>query len=227
MFTSSWLRLLKKRFPEGLGRRSGIRGRASRASQHVARRSFQPRVEILEVRLVPTISLLVGPDINITTSAANEAETSIALDPTNANNLFAIDTLTYQGHYSTDGGQTWKNSNMTGFASPPLHDAQAVWDSFGNLFVTELGTSAAVEVGISSNGGASFSSVSVIAGTTNSDQPTLATGPSGVAGTPGAVWVSWENGGNILAAGAAVNGLGSMGAFGAAETAPGSTNGDF
>src|SRR5713101_1364549 len=148
MFTNSWLRLLKKRFPEGLGRRSGIRGRASRASQHVARRSFQPRVEILEVRLVPAISLLVGPDINITKSAANEAETSIALNPTNANNLFAIDTLTYQGHYSTDGGKTWNNSNMAGFTTGSGNDAQAIWDSFGNLFVSRLGTGANVEIGV-------------------------------------------------------------------------------
>src|SRR5260370_14234466 len=153
MFTSSWLRLLQKRFSEGLGRRSGIRGRASRASQPVARRSFQPRVEILEVRLVPAISLLVGADINITKSAANEAETSIALNPTNANNLFAIDTLTYQGRYSTDGGVTWPLSNMAGFTSAGANDAQAVWDSFGNLFVTRMGTGKHVQVGISTNGG--------------------------------------------------------------------------
>ena len=56
---------------------------------------------------------------------------------------------------------------------------------------------------------------------------TLAVGPSGVAGIPGAVWVSYELGGNILASGAAVNGLGLVGAFSAPETAPGSTNGDY
>jgi hypothetical protein len=189
---------------------------------------FRTQLELLEDRRLLTIGFLVGPDINITKSAANEAETTIAINPANTNNLFAIDTNTYQGRYSTDGGQTWLLSNMAGFTSAPAHDAQAVWDSFGNLFVTRMGTGKQVEVGISSNGGASFSSVQIIPGSAgNTDQPTLAVGPSGVAGTPGAVWVSYEQSAVIKASGAAVNGLGLVGAFIAPETAPGSTNGDF
>src|SRR5207248_8788646 len=136
--------------------------------------------------MYPASTLLVGPDINITKSAFNETETSIAVNPTNAQNLFAIDTNSYQGNYSTDGGVTWKLSNMAGFTQGKGNDAQAVWDSFGNLFVTRLGTATQVEVGSSSDGGASFSSVQIISGTngSNTDQPTLATGASGVAGTP-------------------------------------------
>src|SRR5262249_54454338 len=137
MLTNSWLRGLRKRFLNSCDQRP--KGR---------RRSACLELEGLEDRLVPTISLLVGPDINITQSAANEAETSIALNPTNANNLFAIDTNTYQGHYSTDGGKIWKNSNMAGFTSGGFNDAQAVWDSFGNLFVTRMGTGRQIEVGI-------------------------------------------------------------------------------
>jgi hypothetical protein len=204
------------------------RRRAVRASELLAS-SFKPEVERLEGRVLLSITLLVGPDINITKSTANEAETSIAVNPTNTQNLFAIDTNTYQGRYSTNGGGTWNTSNMAGFTTGGGNDTQAIWDSFGNLFVTRLGTGTQVEVGISSNGGASFSTVRVISGTNggNTDQPTLAAGPSGMGGTPGAVWVSWEQGANILAAGAAVNGLGMLGTFGAPETAPGSGNGDF
>src|SRR4051812_44940353 len=110
-------------------------------------------LEALEQRQLLSVSLLVGPNINITKSNTNEAETTIASNPTNINNLFAIDTNTYQGHYSTNGGQTWTNSNMAGFTSSGANDAQAVWDSFGNLFVTRMGTTKQIEVGVSSDGG--------------------------------------------------------------------------
>ncbi len=204
-----------------VSRRARIRGRARRAPQLLGRRHFTPGVELLEARTLLTIGYLVGPDINITKSAANEAETTIAINPANANNLFAIDTNTYQGRYSTDGGQNWLLSNMAGFTSASGHDAQAVWDSFGNLFVSRMGTGMQVEVGISSNGGASFSSVQVIAGSAgNTDQPTLAVGPSGVVGTPGAVWVSYEQDAVIKASGAAVNGLGLEGAFSRRRRSP-------
>src|SRR5206468_6086452 len=118
---------------------------------------------------------------------------------------------------------------MAGFTQGKGNDGQAVWDSSGNLLVSRLGTGTQVEVGISSDGGATFSSVQIISGTNNSntDQPTLATGPSGVAGTPGAVWVSYEQGALILASGASVSGLGTVGTFGTPETAGGSTNGDY
>jgi hypothetical protein len=204
-------------------------GATARRASRLLRSCFEPAVERLEARWLFAITLSVGSDINITKSSANEAETSIAVNPTSAQDLFAIDTNTYQGHYSTDGGATWNNSNMAGFTSSGFNDAQAVWDSFGNLFVTRMGNTKQIEVGISGNGGASFSSVQIISGTPggNNDQPTLATGPSGVAGTPGAVWVSYEQSGNILAAGAAVNGLGSLGTFNAPETAPGSGSGDY
>src|SRR5437868_6685152 len=182
------------------------RHRPIRSRPSESRRRFRPCIEVLETRTVPTTSLLVGANANITKSGANEAETTIAINPTNPNNLFAIDTNTYQGRYSTTGAQgPWNLSNMAGFTPSGLHDAQAVWDRFGNLFVTRLGAATVVEVGISSNGGASFSSVQSIAGSAGTDQPTLAVGPSGVVGIPGAIWVSYELGGNILASGAAVS----------------------
>ena len=82
------------------------RGRPAPSGPLQWRQRYRPRLEFLEDRIAPATSLLVGPDINITKSTANEAETSIALNPTNPNNLFAIDTATFQGRYSTDGGGT-------------------------------------------------------------------------------------------------------------------------
>jgi hypothetical protein len=178
--------------------------------------------------------LTVGPPLNITKSAANEAETSISVNPNNTNALFEIDTNTQQGRYSSDGGLSWNLSNMAGFAindnpasvTPFVGDTQTAWDRFGNLFLTQFGAGDDVEVGISTDGGASFT-VKTVPGSTKIDQPSIAVGPSGVVGTPGAVWVSYAQGGTIQASGAAVNGLGLVGAFSAPETAPGSTNGDF
>jgi hypothetical protein len=50
------------------------------------------------------------------------------------------------------------------------------------------------------------------------DQPTIAVGPSNVAGQ-GSVWITWNNGSNF-AAGATVTGLGAIGAFTSAMTVP-------
>src|SRR5437588_12263012 len=42
-------------------------------------------------------SLIVGPNLNITKSSANNAETTIAINPLNPNNLFADDTWAVMG----------------------------------------------------------------------------------------------------------------------------------
>jgi hypothetical protein len=183
------------------------------------------KLELLEDRLAPSGGLTVGPNLDITKTAANEAETTISVNPKNTNQLFEIDTLTDQGRFSTDGGVTWNLSNMAGFTST-IGDTQTAWDRFGNLYLTQFGAGLDIEVGISTDGGATFASVRTITGSGGSDQPSIAVGP-GSAGNLGSVWVSYEQGGVIKASGAGVNGLGAVGAFSAAQTAPGSTNGDF
>jgi hypothetical protein len=196
------------------------------------RRSRRLELERLEDRIVPTsASLLVGPNVDITQASGNEAESTISINPTNPNNLFECDTLSDVGHYSTDGGATWKVSDLSAF---PSHagigaDVQTTWDSFGNLFLTQFGTAARdIVVGRSSDGGATFKDVRTIV-TTSSDQPSIAFGPSGAAGIPEAVWISVNTGANndIVAAGAPVMGFDNVGAFSAPVALTGSSPGDF
>src|SRR5438132_6361741 len=78
-------------------------------------------------------SVTVGPNINITKSSANNAEVTIAVNPLNPNNLFADDTWTTVGRYSTNAGATWQNSNLSALGST-IGDCSASWDKFGNLF---------------------------------------------------------------------------------------------
>jgi hypothetical protein len=99
----------------------------------------------------------------------------------------------------------------------------AAFDSFGNLYLVRFGVSESIVVGLSTNLGATFSLL--FQTTTGNDQPSVAVGPSSVAGQ-GSVWISYSTSSSSLAArGASVTGLGSIGSFIAAETA--TTLGDF
>jgi serine-aspartate repeat-containing protein C/D/E len=189
------------------------------------RRSFRPAVELLEARVVPSWAT-VGPNVNVTRATGNQSETTIAINPTNTLNLFASDTWANKVRYSTDGGATWQNSNVSAIPAS-IGDVQAAWDQFGNLFFTRINTTGTIEVARSSDGGASFKDPRTIANSSGADQPSIAVGPSGVAGVAGSVWVSFTDGSNqLVAAGAPVNGFDSVGAFNAPEVAPG-PGGDF
>ena len=160
----------------------------------------------------------VGPNVNITKLSGNQAESTISINPTNPLNLFESDTLSTQGHFSTDGGTTWQTSNMSALP-PSIGDVQTTWDSFGNLFLTQLGPGLDIIVARSSDGGATFKDVRTVV-TASSNQPSIAVGPSGVAGIPEAVWISVNSTGNaIVAAGAPVSGFDTVGAFGAPRNA--------
>lgn len=68
---------------------------------------------------------------------------------------------------------------------------------------------------MSTDGGANFTSLTSFSGSV--DQPTVVTGD---VGTTSVVWVVWNSSGNMVARGAPVTGLGSVGAFVAQQTAP-------
>jgi hypothetical protein len=188
-------------------------------------RSRRLELERLEDRVVPSANLVVGPNVDITQLKGNEAETTISINPTNPKNLFEDDTITTAGHYSTDGGVTWKASNMSALPSS-LGDVQSTWDSFGNLFLTEFGANSTVILARSSDGGATFKDVRTVI-TDSVDQPSLAFGPSGVAGIPEAIWVDAADPttNSIVAAGAPVMGLDNVGTFSAPIVLPGSNYG--
>src|SRR5205085_8281318 len=92
--------------------------------------------------------------------------------------------------YTMNGGATWTHGTVA--TSAACCDGQAVWDTFGNLFLVYLNSSVTqVNLIVSTNGGVSFGSPITVgtgpAGTV--DQPSIAVGS-------GSVWVDWNNNGD-------------------------------
>lgn len=168
-------------------------------------------------------TLIMGTNLNVTKLSGNQTETTIAINPLNPQNLFVAannGTFPTPGifRYSTNGGATWFASDVTTLPTACCDEASA-WDNFGNLFVTYLtviGSTAAV--GLSTNGGASFALL--FQSTNNIDQPSIAVGPGG-AYAPGSVWLTFAGPSGLTVHSAAVNGFGSVGAFGGEQIAPG------
>jgi hypothetical protein len=168
------------------------------------------------------VTLSVGPNINITKSSGNNAEECIAINLVNPLNLFASETWLLATKYSTDGGMTWNNSNLSALPTSQ-GDVSAAFDNFGNLFLVRFGTSYRVAVGLSTDGGASFSLLYQTPDS-NNDQPSVTTGP-GLLPSQGSVWITYNTTADtFVARGAAVAGLGVVGSFSAAQTAG---TGDF
>jgi hypothetical protein len=169
------------------------------------------------------VTLSVGPNVNISKSFENNAEECIAINPRNPLNLFVSDTWALMTRYSLDGGITWNDSDTSALPASDA-DVSAAFDNFGNLYLVRFGTSLRLVVGLSTNGGKTFS-LQYQTPDINLDQPSIMTGPSAVAGQR-SVWINYTtSSGNQVARGAAVTGLGTIGAFSAAQTA--ATNGDY
>lgn len=214
---------------------------------------------VLCLGMAPTaVRATVLPPVNISKLAGFQAETTIAIDPTNTNRMFAASNIgTGNGMfaaYSTDGGVTWAYTDPVdkvigdgaGTAdNVPLAccDPVAVFDRFGNLYLAYLSSGIAVRVVVSTNGGQSFTgtnfadvdyaNINVKGKSTFSvsekeqkgggddpddvinqsgDQPTIVTGPSFFAGEA-SVWISWNGGGVIRAAGTRASALGAITPF--------------
>ncbi len=181
-----------------------------------------------------------GPDINTSQKAGADSECSIAKNPANPLQLFASCNTASAGIFaarSVDGGDTWVYPDATdktiadgdaGQGAAACCDPTLAWDSFGNLYVTYLanlvsGSSPSVETLLSTDGGQTFSNIGSFAGG-SMDQPTIVAQNTTAAGAPVAVWIVWNQSGTLRARGAAVTGLGAVGAFNALQTIPG-TNG--
>src|SRR3982751_1738338 len=158
------------------------------------------------------------PVVNVSIRAGNESESFVVVNPTNTNNLVAMSNLASANSIfravSTDGGATWTRGTIaTGVA---CCDAQAAWDTFGNLFVVYINNSVnQINVINSTDGGVTFSAPLTV-GTGSVDQPSIAVGN-------GSVWVDWNSSGSMVARGAPVTGLGVFGPFTAAKTIPSGT----
>jgi hypothetical protein len=165
------------------------------------------------------IVVTVGPNVNVSATTGNQAEASIALDPSNTQRLFVASNRGSTAAVSTNGGTSWTRFSVGGAGGLPASccDNVAVFDQFGNLFLVYINSAQnQVVLALSTNGGqpGSFTLLQTI-DTGNIDQPTVAVGA-------GSVWVTWWRGGTIMARGAPVTGLGAVGTFTAAQAALGS-----
>ncbi|MEO8502385.1 MAG: Ig-like domain repeat protein [Acidobacteriota bacterium] len=171
-----------------------------------------------------------GTDRNVSKMANYQNECAIAKNPTNKLQLFASCNNSTGGLFaarSTDGGATWTYPDAdktiadgdAGQGPAACCDPALAWDTFGNLFITYLTNANTVETLLSTDAGLTFSNL-VSLGSGNVDQPS-------VAAAAGAVWVVWNQSNQMRASGAAVTGLGVVGAFGAMQTIPGTTGCSF
>jgi hypothetical protein len=220
---------LTTRFSHGVGHAA----RSRRPSRTAPRNTSQLRLEALETRTLLDVSLSVGNNVLVHPKSSNQSESSIAINPTNPLNLFAIandaSSSLLLANYSMNGGATWMASDVTGLPRACC-DAQTAWDSFGNLFVTYIsrGGEAIITI-MSTDGGQTFTVINTTSG--NIDQPAIAVGPSNFGDGTGSVWISYENfdanfgHGAICVKGAVVTGLGAVTSFIAAKRAPGSDEG--
>jgi hypothetical protein len=158
-----------------------------------------------------------GPVVNISARHDNQAETTIAINPTNPDNIVAFSNEQSANAIfracSFDGGLTWAGDDILFGA---CCDGQAVFDSFGNLFLVDIGSfGGRVDVVVSTDGGLTFPT-SIAMNSSGADQPSIAVGD-------GSVWVDWNLNGSMVARGARVTGLGQIGPFGLPQTIPGAS----
>ncbi len=176
-----------------------------------------------------------NPDVNTSQLANYQNECAIIKNPTNHTELFAACNHAGAGIFaarSTNHGVTWTYPDATDRTladGDPLQgplsccDPTLAWDSFGNLYFGYLDSTAAnVVILISTDSGQNFTTLVTFAGSV--DQPTVVAADT-TAGT--AVWVVWNQSGTMRARGAAVTGLGAVGAFGALQTIPNTGNCSF
>jgi hypothetical protein len=194
---------------------------------------------------ISPLEATVGPVVNATHELGNQAEEAIATNPLNPNQVVIEANeadLLGNGFFgvsvsaSTDGGATFQTRTVgAGGDNLPLSagDPTLTWDKFGNLFMGYIdGSLGAVDILMSTNGGASFTPVVSIPGTGATpltDQPTLVTGP-GPGGQGGSLWVSFNDAGgtgDLTVTGAQVLGPGRVGSFLPLFFVPNSVNGNF
>src|SRR6266481_5982594 len=187
---------------------------------------FAMSLMALPVRAGPPSTLT---NIDVSQLSNNESEETIAVNPTNPNNIVIVTNVVVPAAgmfaaVSLDGGSSWAtriigNNDNLGAA---CCDPSLSFDEFGNLFLTYLfNVGNTVPIALSTDGGLSFNSIANIAKPAGSktqtsderrglfrfvDQPTIAAGK-------GEVWVVFNGGGPMVATGAPVTGFGEVGSF--------------
>lgn len=163
-------------------------------------------------------------DIDLSQKSGSDSECAISKNPANGNQLFAFCNTASSGMFaarSTDGGASWIYPDPIdktivdgdpGQGPSACCDPTLAWDTFGNLFITYIdsGVSNIVTI-LSTDGGATFGNLASFSGSV--DQPTVVAANTSAVGAPVAVWIVWNQSGSMVARGAAVTGLGAIGAF--------------
>ena len=184
----------------------------------------------------------VSENIDVSQRLGNESEEAIAVNPTNPNNIVIFTNIAegVNGMFlavSFDGGTTW-NRRIVGEGNDVFGDTccdpSVAFDEYGNLFVSYLyNVENTVPILLSTDGGLTFDLIAKIAKPVES-----LISPSGaerhglfryvdqetITAAEGEVWVAFNAGGPMVAAGAPVTGLGEVGDFSGAQLAPGTNN---
>ena len=184
-----------------------------------------------------------GP-VDASKLSGNESETAVAVNPTDPDNVVIVSNRESGSglvrSYSTDGGATWTTGVIAngGELGHACCDGTLSWDEFGNLFLGYLSDDNfnVVPVAVSVDGGRTFRLVQNVDPGPNPRRHATAANRRGIEGSgvdqptlvagEGMLWVVW-NGGSMKASGAAVTGLGQIGAFSAAQVAPGTSGCSF
>src|SRR5439155_21366457 len=200
---------------------------------------------ISQVSGVLAASLTAGPNVDISGFADNEAETTVAVNPANPNNVVVISNFqtadALMESVSFDGGATW-SARMIANGSDDLGVAccepNAAFDQYGNFFLVYLDLRAKkVQTAYSTDGGLTLQFLATLDHSDRSnpmangkkwgagaDQPSLATG----AGGTWFVYKMFSSGGQLLQVrGLPVSGLGQFGQLSPAQTVAGSKYGSF
>jgi len=171
-------------------------------------------------------AVTVQTNVDISRRRNGEAETAIAIDPSNPLRIFALSNVDGSGSglfsaRSVDGGATWTTQILSDGSGDALItaccDPSVSFDTFGNLWMGYINAALnAVELGLSTDGGATWTNEGPVA-TGDVDQPTVTTGPKDSLGGQ-TVWMTYlNNSGKPSARGAEVTALGTHTAFGTEE----------
>src|SRR6266567_2650575 len=183
----------------------------------------------------------IPTNIDVSQRLTNESEETVAVNPTNPNNIVIVTNVDHPAAglfegVSFDGGATWTTKKLIG-DNDNLKDAccdpSLSFDSYGNLFMTYLfNVEIQVPIALSTDGGLTFNIIANIMKPPKQslpasgerrglfrfvDQPTITAGV-------GEVWLVFNGGGPIVATGAKVSGFGKVGAFITPEVVPGTNN---
>ena len=174
-----------------------------------------------------------GANRDLTRRPGDESECSIAANPLSPGELFAVcyqdGSPGFAAARTDDGGDTWVSPNaggtiadgVDGHGPAAYSDPSVAWDGFGNLFVAYIGREGSIITILSTDRGATFTTVASFDGSV--DQPTLVASST----APGALWMVWNESGHMVASNAIVTGPGSVSSFSPPVTVPGTEQCSF